>query len=418
MQAVFVTILKFLFNADPNTLISADDICAELGTIDNLPPKYLDPRQVILILSDMAKAGLIREGVMLSAFVKPKGKAGAVRNLDFFTKVEKQMLQKMEELAPDAGLNPDEANIFNLRQMSQHLKDSGFESVTTDTVEKIIRSVAADKGKHQGKSIKITGKKGADQLWVYVKFSWQEIRQRMTLRHHAARVALETIIACLPENLRSGQAEVLAQFFITDIMDAMKGDMFLSGVRDHERALIERCLLYLHDLKIITLQNGLSVFRQAMTLTLLPGAAKRQYTKGDYEPLSHHFDQKNVQVHVMEKFARLGLEKIKTALGFVSDYFSSTYDNFINRYFPEEKEIIKTAMTAEAYKNIIQCLENPVQEAVVAAALEKNILVLAGPGSGKTKTIVHRCAWLIKAKSADPSSILVLCFNHPGHAGA
>lgn len=52
------------------------------------------------------------------------------------------------------------------------------------------------------------------------------------------------------------------------------------------------------------------------------------------------------------------------------------------------------------------------QEAIVATPPEKNILVLAGPGSGKTKTIVHRCAWLIKAKSVDPASILVLCFNH------
>ncbi len=412
LEQVYLTILHFLFNAVPNTLISADDICAALGRIENLPEKYLDPRQVILVLSDMAKAGLIREGVMLSAFLKPRGRGSAVKTLEFFMDVEKQMLAQMEELAPDAWQSPDDANVFNLRRMSQQLKDTGFETVTPDAVEKILRSMAGDKGKHSGKSIKITGKKGADQLWVYVKFSWQDIRQRMTLRHHAARVALETLIAGLPEKLRSGQAEVLVQFFITDIMDAMKGDLFLSGLGDDAHALIEQCLLYLHDMKIITLQNGLAVFRQAMTLTLQPGAARRQYTKGDYEPLLHHFDQKNVQVHVMEKFARLGLDKIKTALGFVRDYFSSTYDSFINQYFPEEKAIIKTAMTAEAYQKIIQSLENPVQEAVVGAAPEKNILVLAGPGSGKTKTIVHRCAWLIKAKSANPSSILVLCFNH------
>jgi ATP-dependent DNA helicase RecQ len=145
---------------------------------------------------------------------------------------------------------------------------------------------------------------------------------------------------------------------------------------------------------------------------MLPESRKRQYTQGDYEPLSHHYAQKNVQVHVMEKYARLGLEKIKTALGFVSDYFSSSYDLFIQQHFPKEKTLIQTAMTAEAYKKIIQSLENHTQEAIVAALPEKNLLVLAGPGSGKTKTIVHRCAWLIKAKSVDPSSILVLCFNH------
>jgi ATP-dependent DNA helicase RecQ len=234
----------------------------------------------------------------------------------------------------------------------------------------------------------------------------------MELRHRTSRVILETIISRLPVTLRAGRAEVLAEFFITDIKDAMGGDIFLSGFRGNTEALIERCLLYLHDVKIITLQNGLGVFRQAMTLTMLPESRKRQYTKGDYEPLSHHYDQKNVQVHVMEKFAQMGLEKIKTALNFVSDYFSSSCDDFISQYFPGEKKIIHTAMTQDAYKRIVQSLENNIQETIVAAEPEKNLLVLAGPGSGKTKTIVHRCAWLIKAKSVDPSSILVLCFNH------
>jgi len=219
------------------------------------------------------------------------------------------------------------------------------------------------------------------------------------------------MIDCLPDNLREGMAMVLSEFFISDIQKAMQIDLFLSGYRRDIRKLIERCLLYLHDLKIITLQNGLGVFRQAMTLKMLPESQKRQYTKGDYEPLSHHYAQKNVQVHVMEKYAHLGLEKIKTALGFVNDYFSFSYQAFIKQYFPRQKKIIQTAMTADAYKKIIQSLGNSIQETIVASSPEKNILVLAGPGSGKTKTVVHRCAWLIKAKSADPSSILVLCFN-------
>jgi len=318
----------------------------------------------------------------------------------------------MEEMSPDSWLTPDRSDVFNLRLMTQRLKDHGFDKITLDTVERILRSIANDKGESLGKSLKISGRRGTDQLQVYVKYSWQEIRQRMQLRHRASRVILDAIISALPLGLRSGQAEVLAEFFITDIITAMGMDVFLSGFKGDARSLIERCLLYLHDVNVITLQNGLGVFRPAMTLTLLPGSRKRQYTKGDYEPLSHHYGQKNVQVHVMEKFARLGLEKIKTALNFVSDYFSSSHDTFIAQYFPEEKQIIQTAMTQEAYKKIIQSLENNIQEAIVAAEPEKNLLVLAGPGSGKTKTIVHRCAWLIKAKSVDPASILVLCFNH------
>lgn len=349
IRSVFITILNFLFNVDANRILSADEICLELGKIDNLPEKYLDSRHVMTLLSDMAKAGLIREGVVMTAFVKPRGPASSPKSFDYFCEVEQQMLQLMEEMAPDAGIHQDRPDIFNLRLMSQRLKDCGFDRINTDVVERILRSMANDRGTSLGKSLKITGRQGMDQLWVYVKFSWEKIRQRVDLRHRASRVILETLITGLPVNLRAGQAEVLAEFFITDIMEAMGRDLFLSGFKGDIRSLIERGLLCLHDVKVITLQNGLGVFRQAYSLTLLPESRSRQYTKGDYEPLSHHYDQKNVQVHVMEKFARLGLEKIKTALTFVSDYFSSSCDAFITQYFPNEKKIIHTAMTYHGF---------------------------------------------------------------------
>ncbi|MFH2059489.1 MAG: RecQ family ATP-dependent DNA helicase [Pseudomonadota bacterium] len=412
MAMVFRTILLTLFNAEKDSILSADTICASLGRIENLPDEYLDSRFVIGLLSRMADIGLIKEGVLMTAFVKPKGQDNSGKLLESFIQIETQMLEIMAQLSPNAGISQDTPDVIHLRLMSQRLKDKGFDQVNTDVVAKILQALANDKGENQGKSLKIAGRKGAEQQMIYVKFSWQKIKKRMQLRHNCSRLCLNAIICALPKPLQQGRAQVMSEFFLSHIIKQMQSDVFLSGYRGDNKILIERSLLFMHDMKVITLQNGLGVFRQAMTLTMLPESRKRQYTQGDYEPLSHHYAQKNVQVHVMEKYARLGLEKIKTALGFVSDYFSSSYDFFIQQHFPKEKTLIQTAMTAEAYKQIIQSLENHIQEAIVAAPPEKNILVLAGPGSGKTKTIVHRCAWLIKAKSVDPSSILVLCFNH------
>ncbi len=412
-RRIFSTILHFFFNADPNALMSADDICTELGKIKDLPDKYLDSREVISLLSDMAKTGLVREGVIMSAFIRPKGKNKAVDVLDYFSRAEKKMAGLMAEMAAESGIDTEgEAGIFNLRRMSQRLKDAGFDRVNTEAVERILRCLANDKGETGGKSLKITGRRGTDQRWVRRAVDWDTLGERMARRHQAAGLIIEAIIRALPASLRSGQAEVLAKFFISDILADMTGHVFLSGFKGDTRALVERSLLYLHDIKALTLQNGLGVFRQAFTLELTPGAAGRRYTKADYAPLSLHYDQKNVQVHVMEKFALLGLEKIRTALNFVADYFTASHEDFIRQYFPGEKKIIHTAMTAQSYRQIVQSLENDIQETVTAMPQDRNLLVLAGPGSGKTRLIVHRCAWLMKAKSIDPSAILVLCYNH------
>lgn len=409
-SAVYHTLLTTLFNADKNALISADQLCESLSHIDGLPETYMDPRTVMGVLSDMAKAGLIREGAVMTAFVRPKGRDSSPGLFTLFSGMEKAMAGLMAELSPEAG--PETPDLINLRRISQQLKDRGVEACTTQTAGTLLRAMAGDRGQSGGKSLRIAGKKGSEHQRVFVNLPWQTVKERITRRHNCARLCIDTIIANLPAGTRSGRAQVLSRFFISDIIRAMEGDIFLSGFKGDVRGLIESSLLFLHDTKAITLQNGLGVFRQALTLTMAEDAPGRRYTKGDYAPLALHYDQKNVQVHVMEKYAELGLEKIKTALSFVRDYFKVPHGNFIRQYFPDEKELITTAMTARAYKQIIQSLNNPFQEAVVAAPPEQNLLVLAGPGSGKTRTIVHRCAWLIKAKSVSPASILVLCYNH------
>ena len=59
---------------------------------------------------------------------------------------------------------------------------------------------------------------------------------------------------------------------------------------------------------------------------------------------------------------------------------------------------------------IFESLNEPQRQAVTSDT--QNLLVLAGAGSGKTRVIAHRVAWLIKANGINPHSILTVTFTN------
>jgi ATP-dependent DNA helicase RecQ len=74
--------------------------------------------------------------------------------------------------------------------------------------------------------------------------------------------------------------------------------------------------------------------------------------------------------------------------------------------------LLDRATTAKSYRAIVESLANRDQIRIVTQPPSKNLLILAGPGSGKTRTVVHRCAYLLRVKRVQPHAILVCCFNH------
>ena len=64
----------------------------------------------------------------------------------------------------------------------------------------------------------------------------------------------------------------------------------------------------------------------------------------------------------------------------------------------------------ELYKKLIKRYESRTREAVKTT--EGPLLIMAGAGSGKTRVLTHRIAYLIVEKEVYPSKILAITFTN------
>jgi len=414
-QQRWLAILEALFNAESDEGFSADEL-ALLGAFsadeDDKKTGKTDQtasQQVIRTLYDMAKAGLIQKSLLLTAFVRYKVGNSSVATLEKVCALERAMLKAMQEQAPDA--DSGQWQTLSLRHLNQSLLNDGHDNSNPEILRLLLGSLAKDGKGLAGKKGSLTLRhKGLDQYAVKLNRGWAALNATAEIRQSVAKVVLDGIMQRIPDHAKPS-GDLLVEFSAEDLLTVLNQDLVASSEVKDPLAAVERALNFLHEQKIITLQKGLAVFRQAMTIAVLPEAKGRKYNKGDFEPLSQHYSERIFQVHVINEYAKYGLDKISHALAFVVAYFSSDKTEFVKRYFSDRKDILERATSQQSFQRIVNDLNNPEQIALVASDESDNLLILAGPGSGKTRVVVHRCAYLLRVKRVPARGILVLCFN-------
>ena len=202
----------------------------------------------------------------------------------------------------------------------------------------------------------------------------------------------------------------LAETTLGKLIAAIEADQILMAEIKEPAKLLDLALLWLHEQDVIRLNKGLAVFRPAMTIKL--EQEKRGFAKTDFMQLVLHYAEQVIQIHVMAEYAQLGLKSMADALHLAMGYFSMDRDAFIKSWLPGRAKELAQQTTPASWRAIVESLNNPVQQRIVADDREQtNVLVLAGPGSGKTRVLVHRIAYLVRARRENPHGILALAYN-------
>lgn len=395
-------IVRHVMNTPSDQGISTDELTGIAG---------LTHRGLSKAMADLETLGLARNDIALTVQVHVGIENASRPRFAAAWGLEGTLVATMREMAPDAEAGAQ----LDLVLASHRMKEKGYEGAGPHILERLLRSIERDGRDEEGGRGNIRLKKlSSKTLEVVLQRSWRVVDQTAALRWSAAERLLEFLIAKVPAGTKGKDIQV--ETTLGDLLAALNGDAGIkaSGVKDMSK-LMERALLWLHEQQVVTLGKGLTVFRSAMTIHLNP--ARAGFTAKDFLPLQEHYREQTLQTHVMAAYAEKGLDRIDEAQRLSQDYFTLDQDRFLRRWMPGRNVEIRRQTTGRAWKQIVEDLRNPVQQEIVADDRdETNVLVLAGPGSGKTRVLVHRIAYLLRVRREHPEGILVLTYNR--HAAA
>ena len=347
---------------------------------------------VIRNINLMRQDGLLADNRDMQAWIS---KSTSLRNLDITLKLEQYLLQKiggqshrisykeLNEEALKAGLTY--SNVKRLRVLLHFLSLKGY-----------IR-----KQEH--------GSTGS--VSVHLQATSEATRERFAKRMDICRYIVKTLSTKRDSSkemtlVNFSEVELLQQFIAN-----REASIFDSrGKQKPTIADIEEALLYLTKTELMKIEGGFIVIYNTMQIGRLADRRAR-YGKEQYRLLDEFYKQRIRQIHIVGEFANLMVRDYNAAMQFVNDYFTMDFRHFINHYFKEERRVqIDQNITPAKYNQLFGELSRRQLE-IINDKQSHCIVVAAGPGSGKTRVLVHKLASLLLLEDVKHEQLLMLTFS-------
>ena len=405
ISEIYQTIAEIVFKAPEDAPLSTDDLVQATAC------SFTELRGHLKKLEEL---GILTNDTHMTVILRTDNIKPADKRLAQVIACEEKLWQILKNEIPEADQGIWQN--LSLSAVCHQMHEVGLETNPAE-IKLLMQSLADDKAAERTNSSGSFQIRDVGNNLLKVRFknpksdSWENLQNNAELRRNIGLCLLPFLMA-KTNGVR--QKDVMVETRMGELVQQLTDDLVLSVQIpvDRRELLLRQTLLFMHKQGIIKLNHGMTILRHAMTITPNPKAlsAKRQYLAEDYKPLSVFYGEKRFQIHVMQEYALRALKNLTEGLNLVRDYFGLEEKNFKNKWFKGRLKELDEPASPQTLREITDGL-NEMQKAVVTDQSGSNRLILAGPGSGKTRVIVHRVAYLLRVQHVPPSAIIVLTFN-------
>ena len=345
---------------------------------------------VIRNVNLMRQDGLLADSRDMQAWIS---KSTSVRNLEIILRLEQFLLQKFG----------GEARRFNYKELNEEAHKSNLIYSNVKRLRMLLHflSLKGYINKREQGSI--------GSVSVRLQASSEISMARFERRVEISRFIVEILSASRDSN----KEMTLVNFSIVELLQQFISSRKETIFSDQEKptiADIEEALLYLTKTELMKIEGGFIVIYNTMQIGRIADRRTR-YGKEQYRLLDEFYKQRIRQIHIVGEYANLMVRDYQAALRFVNDYFTMDFRKFINLYFKEERRVqIDQNITPAKYNKLFGELSN-LQREIIDDKQSKYIVVAAGPGSGKTRVLVHKLASLLLLEDVKHEQLLMLTFS-------